>query len=1109
MFVKSYHEYWKMAGKWMLVSIFLCAGIGRLGAQSPPLVIDSLVHTRSLSGHIDILHDSSGGLTLDEIQQREKQFKALADYSDPLKRNATYWVHFSIQHQLTQASGWMMYLGYPSMAEVYISDQDSGYVVQKSGVFMPHSIKGFNKGEMQKVRLFLEPGEEKDIYIKVWEIDQSKPDFDDLSLVELSYWSSLSMEQAHVIIGVFSGMVLIIILYNIILFFTTHSPAHIYYGLYLSAVLMFVLFSTDVMRSVPTDHPQLIPYIGFLSLALVSIFYFQFGRSFLNTAELIPQWDTYLKWYIYLKIGILVLEQGILLTTFFLELVKDIEFAVMLVDAIVSVLLIIRLFQTPSTLSRFFIAGSSCVMVFAFSLAVISTIFHFPAAFLFFLIAVVLEILIFSLGLGYKIKMAELERLHAQEALTRQLLAADKMKDEFLANTSHELRTPLNGIIGIAESLYDGAAGKPSDAMRQNLAMIASSGKRLSNLVNDLLDFAKLKSYDLKIQPKALDMHALVDVVLMISEPLTRGKELVLVNKIPEDFPLVSGDENRLQQILHNLIGNGIKFTEKGHVNISADLDGDKAWFHISDSGIGIPEEKLKVIFQSFEQGDGSIERTYGGTGLGLSITKKLVELHGGTIKVMSKVGEGSTFSFFLPLANEEMIPDSTGAELALQKPPEWLQYAHELHEEERASQGASATHGEGSIRILVVDDEPVNQQVLKNHLAFGDYHVTSVMNGEDALEVLKNEPPFDLVLLDIMMPRMSGYEVCKKIREKYLPSELPIIMITAKNQVSDLVQGFSYGANDYLTKPFSKDEFLARIKTHLKLFNINAAYGRFVPHEFLKALGHESIIDIKLGDQVEKEVTVFFSDIRSYTTLAESMTPQENFNFINAYLGRMGPIIQHNNGFVNQYYGDGIMALFLTNPEDAIKSAIEMQQEVSVYNQERLRKGRIPIKVGIGLHTGPLMLGIIGDRMRMEAGVVSDTVNTAARMEGLTKYYGVNVIVSEDSVDRLEDLQKQRHRFLGKVLVKGKKEPVAIYDFFAGDSPDMIELKQKSLPAFEAGVAAYYRKEFEEAAKYFQQVLDLNESDKTAIRYLEKSIANQQVDLAADWTGVEEMTQK
>ena len=1078
-------------------------------AQTDTLTINELQENIELVNYLKIYHDESQETDFQDIQSRRSDFQQLNEVEAKWEKNASYWIHLRLDHQLTYTSNWMLYLGFPSIAEVHISEEGGTFSLQEAGVFIPHSKRAVNEGEMQKVRLELKPGDQKEIFILLKEIDHSRPDFSRVTLVEMEYWKSISMERAHVIIGVFCGMLLIIILYNIILFFTTRSRAHTYYALYLSAVLLFVLFATDAMRSLPTEHPKIIPYIGFLSLALVSIFYFSFGRAFLNTRKLIPTWDKYIKWYIYLKIGILLLEQGILFTTFYLELVKEIEFTVMLADSIFSVFLIVKLVKTKSKLARFFIAGSSCVMVFAFSLAIISTVLHFPSAFLIFLIAVIVEILIFSLGLGYKIKLAEEEKLHAQEALTQQLLAADKMKDEFLANTSHELRTPLNGIIGLTESLYDGVAGPISEQMKHNLSMVIASGKRLANLVNDLLDFSKLKSYDLKIQLKPVDMHALTDVVLQILDSLKTNDKIKLINDIPESIPAVLGDENRLLQIMHNLVGNAIKFTEDGEVRIFAEQKDEMIWIHIQDTGIGISQDKQAAVFQSFEQGDGSTARTYGGTGLGLSISKKLVELHGGTIKLQSELGKGSTFSFSLAVSKKraERISELDEAIILTKTPIEMEPIEDELTHAQVDHVSEAAI--EGDIHILVVDDEPINQQVIKNHLSIENYHITTAMDGEEALTALEQGGPFDLVLLDIMMPRMSGYEVCKKIRKKYLPSELPIIMITAKNQVSDLVQGFSYGANDYLTKPFSKDEFLARIKTHLKLFNINAAYARFVPHQFLKALGQDSILDIKLGDQVEKEVTVFFSDIRAYTTLAETMSPQENFNFINAYLGRMGPIIQQNKGFVNQYYGDGIMALFLSDPIDAIRSAIEMQQAVLTYNEERKLKGRDPIRVGIGLHTGPLMLGIIGDRMRMEAGVVSDTVNTAARMEGLTKYYGVNIVGSEDALKNLPQESDNDIRFLGKVLVKGKKEPISIYDFFAGDDEESINFKRASLSAFDQAVEAYYQKDFISAEKAFRKALDIYPTDKTAARYLEKCLFNLKNGISEDWTGVEEMTQK
>ena len=500
-------------------------------------------------------------------------------------------------------------------------------------------------------------------------------------------------------------------------------------------------------------------------------------------------------------------------------------------------------------------------------------------------LAVVALLVLFSLWQRFRINQQK-KLVTFEQQKTHRLQEIDKLKDQFLANTSHELRTPLNGIIGIAESLYDQAGEKSVAELRANLSMVIRSGHRLSSLVNDILDFSRLKNHEINLRLKAVGMRALGEIVLKLQQPNAEAKKLQLINQIPPDLPAVKGDENRLLQILHNLIGNGIKFTEAGTIMLSAQKKGEAIVITVSDTGMGIPKDKQSLVFQSFEQLDGDIDRSFGGTGLGLSITRHLIELHGGRIWVDSEVGKGSSFSFSLPVAHEKALPPDAGETLSrLTGDIEVLTNEPVLNDQNR-------------IQILVVDDEPINQQVLINHLADGPYQITSALNGQEALDIMDEGRRFDLVLLDLMMPRMSGYEVCAKIREKYLPSELPVIMITAKNQVADLVQGLSFGANDYLAKPFSKAEFLARIKTHLHLLRINSAYGKFVPHTFLRTLGHESILDVQLGDNVERKVSVLFVDIRDYTSLSEKMSPRENFRFLNAFLGRIGPIIHQNKGF-------------------------------------------------------------------------------------------------------------------------------------------------------------------------------------------------------------------
>jgi signal transduction histidine kinase/serine phosphatase RsbU (regulator of sigma subunit) len=399
------------------------------------------------------------------------------------------------------------------------------------------------------------------------------------------------------------------------------------------------------------------------------------------------------------------------------------------------------------------------------------------------------------------------EGLKQVQASLRQ---ANMLKDEFLANTSHELRTPLNGIIGIAESLIDGATGQLTDKTKTNLVMIVGSGKRLATLVNDILDFSQLKHKTLELQLKPIGLREIVDIVLALSQSSVVNKPVQLVNTIPGDLPPAQADENRLQQILYNLIGNAIKFTDSGTVEISATVVNQHLEMVVSDTGIGVPEDKLERIFKSFEQAEGSTARKYGGTGLGLAVTKQLVQLHGGKIWVKSTVDQGSQFFLTLPIAEGESSQLSVNS-LSL------VQSIFPVEVTLSTSDKVKATSGK-QLNILIVDDEPVNLQVLNNYLSLQNYHITQATSGQESLSLIEEGLKPDAILLDVMMPKMTGYTVTKKIRERWKADEVPILLLTAKNQVADLVVGFESGANDYLTKPISKDELLARLKTHLQL---------------------------------------------------------------------------------------------------------------------------------------------------------------------------------------------------------------------------------------------------------------------------------------------------
>ena len=694
------------------------------------------------------------------------------------------------------------------------------------------------------------------------------------------------------------------------------------------------------------------------------------------------------------------------------------------------------------------------------------------------------------------------------EQQNNELTKLDKLKDDFLSNTSHELRTPINGIIGIAESMIEGATGSLPQKAIQNLSMIVFSGRRLINLVNDILDFSKLKHQNIVLQIKPIEIKVVTDVIIILSQPLIGTKKIKLVNNIKETIP-VEADENRIQQILHNLVSNAIKFTESGLIEISSIIiENNKLLISVSDTGIGIAPEKVDTVFNPFEQANGSISREYGGTGLGLSITKQLIELHGGDIRIHSTVGSGTTVSFTLPLSKTSQVPVSRDMTAMLERIPN-LQALEISTEKEIVATLSPSEQVDESFHVLIVDDDPINLTVLENQLSLENYAITRAYNGQEALDAIRSGTVYAAILLDIMMPKMSGFEVCKIIRQTHPANLLPIIMLTAKNQVSDLVAGLQSGANDYLTKPFSKGELIARLKMHIQLSRINMALSQFVPMEFLHLLEKDSITDVRLGDCMQKQMTVLFADIRSFTTLSESMSPKENFDFINAYLGHVSPVIRKHHGFIDKYIGDAIMALFPGKADDAVQASIEIHQELVKFNQERASNKLLPIKIGIGLHTGTLMLGTIGEQKRMEGTVISDAVNLASRLEGLTKIYGASILLSEEILMALTEPAAYHFRFLGKVRVKGKQAPVHVFEILDPESDEIRKKKIALKSKFSQAIDAYYQKQFKPALKQFQALLIEFPEDTVAHFYSERCKYYLEQGTPDDWDGIEVLTQK
>ena len=439
--------------------------------------------------------------------------------------------------------------------------------------------------------------------------------------------------------------------------------------------------------------------------------------------------------------------------------------------------------------------------------------------------------------------------------------------------------------------------------------------------------------------------------------------------------------------------------------------------------------------------------------------------------------------------------------------------------------------------KVMIVDDEreihEVTQLALDGFMFQGKtLSFLSAYSGAEAKMLIDTHPDTAVIFLDVVMEENdSGLQVVKHIRQIQKNNLVRIILRTGQpGQAPEQSVIVNYDINDYklkieLTQQRLFVSMVASLRSyydllrielnkivlkHLneqlqqrlierqqageelkelntKLVELNQAYGRFVPSELLSLLNKNSIIDIQLGDQVEKEMTVLFADIRGFTTLSEGMTPQENFNFINSYLSKMAPIIKQYHGIIDKYIGDAIMALFPNNADEALQAAITMLTTLIYYNQGRKRAGYQPIKIGIGLNTGALMLGTLGYQNRMDGTVISDAVNLASRLEGMTKMYGSNLLISENTYSRLKDTSQYVIRMLDTVMVRGKSKPITAYEVFDGEEAAVIELKMQTLTEFEQGLTHYLQREFAEAIRCFKQVLQIDPQDKAAQIYLSR----------------------
>jgi len=741
-----------------------------------------------------ILEDEGGELTIDDILSTDhsKRFQPCDQESLNLGYKKTvYWVKFTISSQTDSTQKWILEYNFDRAGKtvtLYIPNGKGQFKIMTTD---PDSLAFKNEINHRYTvfPLFFEKNEIITMY----------------SRIENKAFLPLKLTlHAEIVFGI----ILILVIYNLALFFSFYDYSYLYY----IALLISYLFWQFIMEGIIFEiFPILSPLGASLytsSNLIMAITLLLFSRSFLRLPQYSPRIDKYAIGLVALLFVEIVLCQ--LFDAEILMVARNLLSALTILSVMIFGLLVFMKGYRPA---RFFIL--SMVSVFITSILPILASFDIISVSVFTNFSLSIGIIIMAAMLSFallsRVNDTRREKEEARNQVIEILQSTQKLKDDFLANTSHELRTPLNGIIGLADAMIGGAVGKLAGPALHNLRLIVHSGKRLANLVNDILDFSKLKNNELVLYKKPVNIRQIVNLVIPFCQPLLKNRAIRIQNTIPEDIPLMMGDENRLQQIVYNLVDNAIKFTESGKVVISAKFTDAEVNVTVTDTGIGILAEELNSIFEEFVQVDASPKRHYEGTGIGLSITRQLVELHGGSITVDSELGKGSQFTFSIPMALKDEVPakeDANEDKLSRLQlmPTENIPVLVPIPVNNEERNGST---------VLIVDDDPVNLTVMINQLSISHHKIVTATGGREALKMVNADQPPDLVLLDLMMPDMTGFEVMKEIRRRFSIRELPIIIISAKNRVIDFIEAIKVGANDYISKPVNSHELMTRLTLH------------------------------------------------------------------------------------------------------------------------------------------------------------------------------------------------------------------------------------------------------------------------------------------------------
>jgi len=788
---------------------------------------DTGVHAAITWGVYDILEKD----VADQFVKAEKSVFRL-DF-----RPHSYWLRFQIQNQQTVARNLVLELDKHTFQSVDLFlPQEKGYLARR-GDFIQRLGDRESRYKNQAFNFAAQPG----ITIYYLRVDSWLKD-----VVPLRIWSHEGFQRhktnQNALLGIIAGIFVCIFFSIFLLYLFVRDRSYIYLSLMtVCGFLLHISSSGFGLQFLWPDYPLLGLYFAGLAFPLSFAFFYFFCRSFIDLELYTPAMDRVVK-------GLALISLALALATLLLPLnyKKGIMGLILAIDKVYYLPLLYPAILAVRNKDRsgiFLLIGISFFLLsnLEWALSSIDVIpyhlidyIHLKGAG--FLIIMTLALAnkinamkdsLAELNVNLERKVEErtgnlLSKTKELELANEKLKELDRAKTRFFANISHELRTPLSRITAPLDSFLQGDYGKMSKSNRYILASMQRNADRLLRLINNLLDFSKIEARKMKLRVNACDMPELLSYCMANIESAAAHRGIDTVFNDMTRGLIAYVDKDLLEKAVFNLLANAIKFNRKGgSIELRLEAEEDRFWIRVRDTGIGIAEDMHAVIFERFGQADTSSTRKYEGTGIGLALTKEIVDMHRGEIYVQSRPGEGATFTICLPVNKREkgLRSDALGTytEIDDQWPGRTGDASRLPLPEEREQAGTQDN------TVMIVEDN-ADMRTYLDMLLRKHYATLTADNGKSALEILKTNQ-VDLVLADLMMPEMDGFEFIRIVRQLDAYANLPIIILTARSDVPDKVEGIDLGANDYLVKPFSPDELLARIRSQMKFRRLREAY--------------------------------------------------------------------------------------------------------------------------------------------------------------------------------------------------------------------------------------------------------------------------------------------